>query len=245
MSFESYTECLLKAYLLHTKQNEILKRKKEIFDEVSYFHNYKPNSILYVGFNPLILNDNTKNIYATKISNSTKECLEQIGIKFTYIPETNLNVFSKKFDVVIALDEYFTFCADEIDQKEKVAELCNLAIEYIITTCRDYKNQEFKDKEFSIPALIKNGKSNHVFLEFHDFNVDDRTMWQTNLYKISDNKLDFFGSYAKKIMYFKQLAKFTHDSGATSFHVHKNLMYKSLIKKNYEHVISIRFDNGN
>ena len=74
MSFESYTECLLKAYLLHTKQNEILKRKKEIFDEVSYFHNYKPNSILYVGFNPLILNDNTKNIYATKISNSTKEC---------------------------------------------------------------------------------------------------------------------------------------------------------------------------
>jgi hypothetical protein len=46
----------------------------------------------------------------------------------------------------------------------------------------------------------------------------------------------------RKTMYFKQMAKFCMDTGATDFLVHKNLMYKSLIKKNYEHVISVRFE---
>jgi len=43
-------------------------------------------------------------------------------------------------------------------------------------------------------------------------------------------------------MFFKQLAKFSIDAGAVNFLVHKNLMYKSLIKKNYEHVVSIQFE---
>jgi hypothetical protein len=42
-------------------------------------------------------------------------------------------------------------------------------------------------------------------------------------------------------MYFKQMANFSITAGARQFYVHKNLMYKSLIKKNYEHVISISF----
>ena len=37
------------------------------------------------------------------------------------------------------------------------------------------------------------------------------------------------------------MAKFSIDAGANNFYVHKNLMYKSLIKKNYEHVITISF----
>ena len=56
--------------------------------------------------------------------------------------------------------------------------------------------------------------------------------------------LTYNGPYLRRALYFKQLAKFSHDAGAVGFNVHKNLMYKSLIKKNYEHVISIRFDNG-
>jgi hypothetical protein len=42
-------------------------------------------------------------------------------------------------------------------------------------------------------------------------------------------------------MFFKQCAKFSIDAGAQDFLIHKNIMYKSLIKKNYEHVISMRF----
>jgi hypothetical protein len=64
------------------------------------------------------------------------------------------------------------------------------------------------------------------------------------VHEIADNKLITNGPYARRAMFFKQLAKFSADAGAVGFSVHKNLMYKSLIKKNYEHVISIRFDNN-
>jgi hypothetical protein len=114
----------------------------------------------------------------------------------------------------------------------------------VITTCKDYKNQEFKDREFSIPALIRNSQRTDIFLEFHDHDINDRNSWKTLVYQISNQTLTASDPFARRAMFFKQLAKFSHDAGATGFNVHKNLMYKSLIKKNYEHVISIRFDNG-
>lgn len=244
MSFESYTDCLLRAFILHNKSIEILKRKKDILNEVAVFHNYSPTSVLYLGFNPVVLVDTTKEIYVTEISEDARNYLIESGIKFTYIPKEKLIDGKNKFDSVIALDEYFTFATSDDDQKNKVTEICQLAVEYVITTCRDYKNQDFKDREFSAPALIKNAKSDNVFLEYHNHDFQDRNSWYTNVYQISNNVLDYNGPYARRALYFKQLAKFSHNNGAIGFNVHKNLMYKSLIKKNYEHVISIRFDNG-
>jgi len=55
------------------------------------------------------------------------------------------------------------------------------------------------------------------------------------------NDVKITGPFARRSMFFKQMAKFSIDAGAKEFYVHKNLMYKSLIKKNYEHVISISF----
>jgi len=57
-----------------------------------------------------------------------------------------------------------------------------------------------------------------------------------------DSQFASYGPFDRRTMYFKQLAKFSMDAGATYFQVHKNLMYKSLNKKNYEHVISITFE---
>lgn len=244
MNFESYTSCLLEAFVSHAKTAEVLKRKKDIIDEIAIFHNYSPNKVLYMGFNPAILVDNTKELFVTAISKPARDFLQNSGIKFVYIPQEQLGMYQKKFDSVVALDEYFTFASNDIEQKNKVTEICNLASEYVITTVRDYKNQEFKDREFSSPALIKNSKNTNIFLEFHDHNTHDRNSWQTFVYQICNNMLTVSGSYTRRAMFFKQLAKFSHDAGAVGFNVHKNLMYKSLIKKNYEHVISIRFDNG-
>jgi len=244
MSFESYTDCILRAFVLHNKSNEVLKRKKDIIDEIALFHNYSPASVLYLGFNPVVLVDTTKEIFITEISDAARSYLSDAGIQFTYIPREKLIAGKHKFDSVIALDEYFTFANSDNDQKNKVSEICNLALEYVITTCKDYKNQEFKDREFSVPALIKNTRSDNVFLEYHNHDHQDRNSWNTNVYQISNNVLDYHGPFARRALYFKQLAKFSHDAGAVGFNVHKNLMYKSLIKKNYEHVISIRFDNG-
>jgi len=113
------------------------------------------------------------------------------------------------------------------------------------STLRDYKNQDFKDREFSVPAVVRAGPTSNVYTEFHDWQPNNRAMWASKVYEITnpDDQLTVFGPYKRHTMYFKQLAKFSMDAGATDFIVHKNLMYKSVIKKNYEHVISIRFED--
>jgi arginine deiminase len=244
MNFKNYTDCILRAFQAHTKPADVVKRKTEILLEVANFHNFTPDCVLYVGFNPAILAESASNIFVTEISNDAQEYLRANKVKFNYIPFSSLGQYQKKFETVIALDEYFTFADDDVAQRAKVVEICNLAKEYVITTCKDYKNQEFKDKEFSIPALIRNTNTNYIFLEFHDVKMQDRNSWLSTVYEITGHTMKTTGPFDRRAVFFKQLAKFSHDAGAVGFSVHKNLMYKSLIKKNYEHIISIRLEHN-
>jgi len=113
----------------------------------------------------------------------------------------------------------------------------------VITTVKDYKNQEFKDREYSQPAIIKANNRMTAFTEIHDWDHADKNSWSTMVYELQGTDTKCHGVYRRRALYFKQLAKFTLDKGAAGFLVHKNLMYKSLIKKNYEHVISIHFED--
>lgn len=244
MNFESYTNCILRSFKLHPKSADVVKRKQEIMLGVAEFHNYSPSSVLYVGFNPAILTETASDISTTLISKEAEEFLHDHGIKFKNIPYDQLPKYQKKFDVVIAMDEYFTFAQSDVEQKNLVTLMCNLTKEYIITTCKDYKNQDYKDKEFSIPSVVRNNQNKNIYLEFHDHDLQDRNSWQTEVFEIADRTLNTVGPFARRALFFKQLAKFTSDSNAVGFTVHKNLMYKSLIKKNYEYVISIRFEDN-
>lgn len=242
MSFESYTNCILRSFELHPKATEIIKRKYEILTSISHFYNFTANSVLYVGFNPAILSDTSKEIFVTHISKQGLNFLHSQGKKVNYI---QFNELSKhKFDVVIALDEFFTFAKTDIEQKDLVTMLSKITREYLITTCKDYKNQEYKDREFSIPSIVRNDQSKLINLEFHDHDLTDRNSWVTEVFEIKNNQLNTVGPFFRRALFFKQLAKFTADCGAVNFTVHKNLMYKSLIKKNYEHVISVQFENN-
>jgi hypothetical protein len=146
--------------------------------------------------------------------------------------------------VVIAVDEFFTYAKSDEEQRALVLEISNLVTDYLITTLRDYKNQDYRDREFSQPTVLRTQDSSTIFLEAHDSNTQDRNAWTSNIYQISnpENNLTTYGTFDRRAMYFKQLAKFSIDAGASNFLVHKNLMYKSLIKKNYEHVITVKFN---
>ena len=244
MSFENYTDCVFRAFCSHPKPAEIVKRKQDIIAGVAAYHNFVPDSVLYIGFNPAILAETANMIAVTHISRAAQDFLHGQGIKFKYIDPATLGQYTKQFESVVALDEYFTFAKSDQEQRDQVVEICNLATEYVITTCKDYKNQEFKDREFSIPALVRNSNEHNIYLEFHDYDLTDRNSWRTKVYEIAQDELNVVGPFARRAMFFKQLAKFSSDAGAAGFSVHKNLMYKSLIKKNYEHVISIQFDNN-
>jgi hypothetical protein len=243
MDFVRYSDALLSALTNAIKDREIVTKKQEILDSIYEFHNFIPSTTLFVGFSPAILSDKNGKISVTAISEAVVNYLDSMSIEYEYIPETQL--IGKKFDVVVAVDEYFTFARGDNEQQTSVRQICNLANEFVISTLRDYKNQDFKDREFSIPAVIRSGKESRVFNEFHNWDLADRAVWETTVYEITnpDHSLTTYGPFARRTMYFKQLAKFSMDAGAADFTVHKNLMYKSLIKKNYEHVISIRFDN--
>lgn len=244
MTFSDYTDAVLAALQHNPRLDDVVTRKQEILDGVYRTENLEPISVLFVGFNPAILSCRAKTLAVTEISIVARKFLDDRGIEYIYIAPSEIANYHKKFQCVIAMEEYFTFAESDQDQQTKIAKICSLATSFVISTIRDYKNQDFKDREFSQPIMVRNSGNNKMYFESHDWDLKDRTLWTSTVYEITspENALEVYGSFQRRTMFFKQLAKFSMDAGAVNFLVHKNLMYKSLIKKNYEHVVSIQFE---
>jgi len=244
MTFTIYTDAVLSALTFNPKFADVVARKQEILDGVYRTENLEPQSVLFVGFNPAILSCRAPTIAVTEISDAARDFLDAQKIKYQYIVSVDLDKYKKQFDCVVAMDEYFTFADSDLDQQTKIANICGLATAFVISTIRDYKNQDFKDRDFSQPIAVRNGTDTRMFVESHNWDVKDRTLWTSMVYEINEPAKGTvsYGAFARRTMFFKQLAKFSMDAGAVNFLVHKNLMYKSLIKKNYEHVVSIQFE---
>ena len=228
----------------NNRATDVVVKKQTILDNLAQYYNLTPTKILFVGFSSFVMASFPQKIYITAISEDVKAFLTEQKINYEYIPEQELMDYRKQFEVVVAVDEFFTFAATDNDQKDLVAQICNLATDYVITTLRDYKNQDYKEREFSQPTIVKNGSESVVFLENHTWSQTDRADWNSVIYAIDQQKQNMttFGSFTRRTMYFKQLANFTAAAGAQDFVVHKNLMYKGLLRKNYEHVITITFN---
>ena len=238
-NFAGYTQLSTHALAFNPKSQEVIDKKQEILQVVSEYAKSTPESVLFFGFSPLILAIKNKQIAVTEINDEIKKYLDTAGVKYTYIKESDLSQYKKKFNWVVATDEYFTFSASEDEQREKIELAVTLAKDLILTTLRDYKNQDFRDREFSQPLAVHRNSSSRIFLEYHNYDFNDKNLWKTVVYELQETSSTMNGPYARRSMFFKQMAKFSLDAGAKEFYVHKNLMYKSLIKKNYEHVISI------
>lgn len=239
--FAKYTEASVNALAHNPKSDDLIERKQKIFDSIIDHHGASPKSVLFLGFSPLILSKISADIYVCGLTDQIKKWLGSKGVKYNELQEQNLSKSQKKFSWVIGTDEYLTFAKSEDDQKAKIDSMCSLATNLVVTTLRDYKNLDFKDREFSLPLAVHAGKQTKIFLEYHDYDFNDKNGFKTVVHEIDDKELIKHGPFDRRNMYFKQLAKFSIDAGAKNFYVHRNLMYKSLIKKNYEHVISISF----
>jgi hypothetical protein len=240
--FTNYTDANLSALKASNKAAEIILKKQSILDGVYDYYNFIPSTVLFCGFNPAIMSSAKQQIFVTEISDAARAYLDEKNVSYTYVPSAT----DKSYDVVVAADEYFTYATNAQTQIDKVTRICSLAKEFVISTLRDYKNQDFKDREFSTPAVIRNGANSLVYNEFHNWGTSSRTQWESKVYEVDNatDALKVFGPFKRHTMYFKQLAKFSMDAGADDFIVHKNLMYKSPVKRNYEHVISIKFEEN-
>lgn len=238
-TFTDYSAISVRALEFNPRYKEVIAKKQEIFNSVEQHYQQSPVSILFYGFSPLVLATTNKNIFVTAVTDSVKKLIEANNVKYSYIAEDQLSSYKKKFDWVVASDECFTFANNEEQQRMMINSLIGLAKNLVVTTLRDYKNQDYKDKEFSQPLAVYNGQESKLFLEYHNYDLTDKNSWNTMVYELQGNDSTVYGPFARRSMFFKQMAKFSIDAGAKNFYVHKNLMYKSLIKKNYEHVISI------
>lgn len=240
-SFATYTNISVNALDFNPKSQDIVLKKQEILTSIAAHYNDSPVSILFVGFSSLILGITYKQIFVTNVTENTKKFLDKKGIKYTYIDFKDISKHKKQFNWVIASDEFFTFAETEEQQRLSIELIASLAKNLVVTTLRDYKNQDFKDREFSQPLVVHNYNNHKIFLEYHHYEFNDKNAWNTSVYELDNADSQTHGPFNRRSMYFKQMAKFSLDAGAKNFLVHKNLMYKSLIKKNYEHVISISF----
>jgi hypothetical protein len=242
--FVSIGDVNLLALTSNSRIQDVVSKKQDILDSLAQYYNLAPTKILFVGFSSFTLAKFQNEIAITAISEEVQQYLKDQGIKFKYIPEIELLNYRKQFEVVVAVDEFFTYSGSDQEQKDMVAQICNLATDYVITTLRDYKNQDYKEREFSQPTIVKNSTDSYVFLENHTWSQKDRADWSSVVYAINqqDRSMNVYGDFSRRTMYFKQLANFTSVAGAQDFVVHKNLMYKGLIRKNYEHVITITFN---
>jgi hypothetical protein len=237
--FQDYTEVSRQAADSCAKLGSVVERKQELFDTVSKNINQTPESILFIGFSPAILSNKYNKVFVTAISKETKLFLDAKSVKYTYIDADDLGNYQKAFDWVIAIDEFLTFANNDAEQKTSIGFLIQLCKQTIVTSLRDYKNQPYKDKEFSFPLATYDNNDSTLYLEHHKYDFVEKSKWETQVYEITGSNLSVNGPFNRYAMYFKQLAKVSSDLGATGFKVHKNLMYKSLIRKNYEHVITV------
>ena len=237
ISFEKYSDILLDAYQTSSRGEEIASKKKEILDDIFQYHNVLPADILFVGFSPGLLKSTENKIYITQVSKHVCDFLTKQGVDYTFVGFDNLA--EKQFSVVVAVDEYFTFAESDEEQRRLVTKLVNLANKFIVTTLKDYKNQDFRERDFSYPIMIQNDSNKKIFFEQYEYDLTDRNACLGTNYIVDNEGVMLVGPFSRRAMFFKQLAKFSLDAGARSFLVHKNLMHKSIIKKNYEHIITI------
>ena len=235
-NFNSYNHILITAFLDNFKQQEIISRKIQLISQVYDHYEFRPGSELYIGFNPAVLVSKPGKAYIMGITDQDYNTLQKLGCTAQKIDK--ISDLPVVVDSAISGDEFYTFFDDELNQRKFLSDLRTATTRVCMTTLRDYKNQDFKEREFSFPALIKNEDGYQIYLEYHDHDPKLKNSWQTMIYAIDNQNTQVHGPFPRRAVFFKQLAKFAADAGFSNFLVHKNLMYKSIIRKNYEHVIS-------
>jgi len=237
--FTGLAPAIVAAFSAYQRKEDLIKKKSELLHSILVDHNSDGLSILFLGFDPWIMSSWPDNdIFVGMITSEVADFLDDNDVLYTRIYDDELNEITP-FDIVIAADEFLTYAEDN-NQRELVTLMSELANDLFITTLRDYKNLAPQARDFSHPTVIKNDDGFSTFLEFHNYEYKVKNKWQSFIYENGTN-INTYGPFNRQPMFFKQLAKFAYDAGATNFMVHRDLMFKSLLKKNYEYLISVSY----
>ena len=146
-----------------------------------------------------------------------------------------------QFDWVIAPDEWITYAESEEQQKQMLSLISKIARKGFFTTIKDYKNMYANQRYFEEPFVLRTDTGDAISIRKREWDNQDRQAWDQHSYIIHNEELYMCDVHRRRTMYFKQLAKFTSDLGATSFSVEKQNMYKPAFSKTFEYVVCIKF----
>ena len=185
-----------------------------------------------------------KNIVGYGLNQLGYAVTEADGLGYSDNEHTNLNNIisqDKKYDYVIAPDEYFVNFATEEDQIKEIYKLSQLTNKGLYTTLKDYRNMHVSQRFFQEPFDVKQDNGDSIIIRKRDWHKEDKQSWVQREYIIKNDELIVCDPVDCRTMYFKQLAKFSSDAGGKTFQVEKKQMYKPLFSKTYEYIVYISF----
>ena len=228
--FQNYNKLIADSF------NELLRRdelvSKKTANLLKILQNRDITTVLHYGYGPTAIG------------------LAQAGFKVTLtdnadVPEQDRELFQPmtvngRYDATVALDEYFTFADTEEQQQDIINDAFDITRRVLITSVSDYKNMSENNREFGDPQSYKTQNGLVAYLERHLHT--SRNSWQTKVHKILPNNdcvtSELFG---RRTLFFKQLARMSSDAGATNFTFEKSMMFKGMLSKGYQHIITITF----
>lgn len=216
-----------------TRWLEQAQAKVEILQKLFGVLHIQPKTILFTHFNPIVL-----------LLEKSHNCIvvgEQ-SVKYAYQSSStfidSIGQITQLVDVTIAFDEYFTFATTENDQRQLLSDIKAVTRGYLVTSLQDYKNNAPHKRNHVESGVY----GNTIILEQSQTDKNNKQNWQNNIYFIENNRdLTVIGPTERRTMYFKQLAKYSSDLGGTEYVVQNNMLYRGFFKKNYEHIITVKF----
>jgi hypothetical protein len=194
--------------------------------------------------------------FATK---KTEKQLSQIFLELGHSPKSVLSLgyqssasivlqadydTSKKYDTVLALDEYFTYAECEESQRQMINSAADLLKPggILLASMRDYRNNPIHKRNLGDSSYININDTHHIIVEVNSPNSTDNQSWkQTNFVIKNDDSAIAYELGDRRTIYFKQLAKYCKDANSKQFGVLREYFWKSPWKRSTEHIAWARF----
>lgn len=203
-----------------------------------------------------IWQNNSIRNFATK---KTQKQLAQIFLELGHSPKNVLSLgyenagsialkadydTDKKYDTVLAFDEYFTYADDEDSQRQMIDSAAKKLNPggVLLASMRDYRNNPVHKRNLGDSSYININNVHNVIVEINTPNSNDSQSWeQTNFVIKNDDAAIAYELGTRRTIYFKQLAKYCKDAQCKHFGVLREHFWKSPWRRTAEHIAWARF----
>lgn len=205
----------------------------------------KFTNVLIMGFNPMLWKI-CKDDHLFKYS---MVCYDPSAVEFVRQHEDlkHIDVYhiseiqpAEQFDVVMALDSWFTFFSTESAQRDAISLAYAFTKHTLITTVKDFKNMKSADRLIDPPMVINSKEGNHVFVCHREWSPTDKQQFDETMYQLNNEDIVSCIKEQKRTLYFKQLAKYVHDLGCREFKISQQHFYKNLFSRSYEYIATAK-----